>query len=95
MTPGRPKFLRQLLSFLPRNFIDSGGKIDQKDWEKSVEREKLKFERGRCFDFFFGRVFDLRLKSLILERKHRRFGFAGVLFPLKEFNKQDVVKTWR
>ena len=31
MTPVRPKFLRQLLSFLPRNFIDSGGKIVKKD----------------------------------------------------------------
>ena len=34
MTPGRPKFLRQFLSFLPQNFIDSGGKIDQKRLKK-------------------------------------------------------------
>ena len=88
MVPVRPKFLSQLLSFLPRNFIDSGGKIDQKDWKKSVKGEKLKFERGRCFDFFFGRVFDLRLKSLILEEKPRRFGFAWVLFPLREFQQR-------
>ena len=37
MTPVRPKFLSQLLSFLPRNFIDSGGKSDQR-----IEKNQLK-----------------------------------------------------
>ena len=93
MTPGRPKFLRQLLSFLPQSFIDLGSEVGQKRLKKLFEWKKSKFERGSCFDFYFGHVFDLRSESLILMGKPQRLSFAGVLFPPKRWKWSCIQKT--
>ena len=60
MTQGCPKFLKQILSFLPRNVVNSEGKVEQKRKEISWFEKS----RGRTLiavlTFFFGRTFDLR-----------------------------------
>ena len=60
MTQGRPKFLKQILSFLPRNVVNSEGKVEQKRKEISWFEKS----RGRILiavlTLFFGRTFDLR-----------------------------------
>ena len=58
--PRMSHVLGQILSLLPRNVINSGGKVEQKRKEISwIEKS-----RGRTLiavlTFFFGRTFDLR-----------------------------------
>ena len=82
MTPGRPKFLRQFLSFLPQNFIDLGGKIDQKREKNQLDGKNPRSYFDRCFDFFFGRIFDLRREIPGLGQRNPG-DLVGVPFPHK------------
>ena len=81
MTQGFPMFWSKILSSLPRNVVNSEGKVEQKK-----KRNQLVWKSRGCIliavlTLFFGRTFDPRRETPGIGWWHRGKVWFGVPFP--------------